>query len=282
MSPNIPAQPGRDVNAPVNPVSQQSLGQKPPLINKSKWILLIIILLIVFFGGGIYYLEVKQFKQITPTPTVTQSSLVPTSNPQTTPKIAGGECKYKKYPGACKITGVDMIKKIVLFKFSPSNTPMDLKGTWANASGEADLLGRTYQEYPGYLNLTCLSGMSSFESSDLSKCGVNVDAVFNCNFNLITSGTCSPTTFEFSDSSLECAREGESPTYLDLTTGKKNPKGKQCCSGLREIMVKAPEASVKRGVCPGFQGTPDICSQCGNGICNSTYEDICNCPEDCK
>ena len=79
-----------------------------------------------------------------------------------------------------------------------------------------------------------------------------------------------------------CAKEGESPTYFNLTTGKINPEGQQCCSGLKEIGFKTNQATLKKGLCTTTSGVPGICASCGNGICESAYEDRCNCKEDCK
>lgn len=81
---------------------------------------------------------------------------------------------------------------------------------------------------------------------------------------------------------LGCAKEGESPTYFDLTTGKINPEGKQCCSGLKEIRIKTSQADLDKGICLTIAGSSGVCSSCGNGVCESNYEDKCNCPEDCK
>jgi len=80
---------------------------------------------------------------------------------------------------------------------------------------------------------------------------------------------------------INCAEEGERPTYFDLTTGKENSGGKHCCFGLKEIGPKTPQEELEKGICMGVSGSLGICSPCGNNVCESEYEDSCNCPEDC-
>ncbi len=80
----------------------------------------------------------------------------------------------------------------------------------------------------------------------------------------------------------DCAKEGETPTFLDLTTGKEVPDGKYCCDGLKAIGPKTPQTEADRGLCSKVSGSLGICRPCGDGICDSNYEDNCNCPEDCK
>ncbi len=76
---------------------------------------------------------------------------------------------------------------------------------------------------------------------------------------------------------LNCAKEGESPNCFNFTTGKKNFFCKHCCPGLKVIGSKTHDGIIMYNV-----GVPGICRPCGNGICDSEYEDINNCPEDCK
>lgn len=83
-----------------------------------------------------------------------------------------------------------------------------------------------------------------------------------------------------------CAKAGETPvSNFDMTTGKINPniKIKNCCLGLKNIAEKQSTINRDRDVCGQSIGASDsICSPCGNSICDSQYEDYCNCPEDCK
>jgi hypothetical protein len=83
-----------------------------------------------------------------------------------------------------------------------------------------------------------------------------------------------------------CSKSGESPVgNFDERTGKINPniKVKNCCAGLKAIENKTATINKNPEICVhtigGFQG---ICSPCGNNICDSKYEDHCNCPVDCK
>lgn len=76
-----------------------------------------------------------------------------------------------------------------------------------------------------------------------------------------------------------CAREGESPNIIDMTTGKPLVNPKPCCEGLKAIsQISCDE---KTGICGQTTGSQGICSPCGNGVCDS-YENDDNCPEDCE
>ena len=83
-----------------------------------------------------------------------------------------------------------------------------------------------------------------------------------------------------------CAKIGErSVSNFDMTTGKINPnmKNKDCCSGLKNITEKQSIINKNSDVCSQSVGVSyNLCSPCGNGVCDSQYEDHCNCPEDCK
>lgn len=95
-------------------------------------------------------------------------------------------------------------------------------------------------------------------------------------------------TVETKPTSVEsfCAKAGErSVSNFDMTKGKTNPNidKKDCCSGLKNIADKQPTANNNQNICGQVLGKSyDLCSPCGNGICDSQYEDQCNCPEDCK
>jgi len=83
MDPNIQTQPVQN-QTPVTQMSlQQTTAQIPSSGSKFKWALLIVVLLLII-GGGTYYLGARQNKLIVQkqaTPTVTQSTPTPTSDP---------------------------------------------------------------------------------------------------------------------------------------------------------------------------------------------------------
>lgn len=87
-----------------------------------------------------------------------------------------------------------------------------------------------------------------------------------------------------------CAKAGEEPvSNFDFTTGKTDPSIEiiPCCEGLQSIEQKqkneAPIIVDGGRVCGMVEGGPNqICSPCGNGVCDAEYEDYCNCKEDCK
>jgi hypothetical protein len=68
---------------------------------------------------------------------------------------------------------------------------------------------------------------------------------------------------------LECVKIGDS-----LTPGHK------CCNGLVSTGVKTDFDF--NGECLQISGAFSICAPCGNSICDSEVENICNCPADCK
>lgn len=86
--------------------------------------------------------------------------------------------------------------------------------------------------------------------------------------------------------SSSCANAGErSTSNFDMTTGKTNPniETRECCTGLVKIADKQPLTNINSDVCGYTEGVAyNLCSPCGNGNCDSLYEDRCNCPEDCK
>ncbi len=77
----------------------------------------------------------------------------------------------------------------------------------------------------------------------------------------------------FSFASAECVKEGERVAVL--------PDAPECCEGLTKISVatyvKATTWSAERCI----YVTSSICSNCGNGKCES-WENKCNCKEDCE
>lgn len=82
-----------------------------------------------------------------------------------------------------------------------------------------------------------------------------------------------------------CAKAGErSISNFDMTKGKTDPSIKplNCCSGLKNISDKQTEGT-SANICAQRTGVlNNLCSPCGNDVCDSQYEDSCNCPEDCK
>jgi len=87
----------------------------------------------------------------------------------------------------------------------------------------------------------------------------------------------------------ECAEAGEEPVgNFDERTGKTDESIKviNCCEGLRPIQKKQDRINRTTSgsvVCAAYQGVSlSICAPCGNGKCDTAYEDICNCPKDCR
>ncbi|MBU3907300.1 MAG: hypothetical protein KKA64_03545 [Nanoarchaeota archaeon] len=66
-----------------------------------------------------------------------------------------------------------------------------------------------------------------------------------------------------------CFKEGERIQFVS---------GNSCCKGLKEIQL--PEIMQEDGSCK-LDVSLGMCSNCNNGICES-WENKCNCPEDCK
>ena len=81
--------------------------------------------------------------------------------------------------------------------------------------------------------------------------------------------------FLFFYKSLSCAKEGQQMRD-DGPNGYFSPR---CCEGLNPMYNVGFKGNCSA---PSLPGDIAICSNCGNGICNSeTNEDKCNCPEDC-
>lgn len=84
----------------------------------------------------------------------------------------------------------------------------------------------------------------------------------------------------------DCAKSGErSVSNFNMTIGKINPniKAVECCLGLKNIAEKQSGANKNPRICGQRVGVPyNLCAPCGNGKCDTQYEDFCNCPEDCK
>ncbi|MCX6737094.1 MAG: PKD domain-containing protein, partial [Candidatus Parcubacteria bacterium] len=71
-----------------------------------------------------------------------------------------------------------------------------------------------------------------------------------------------------------CIKEGEKIYTKPDTTGYTT----KCCDGLTASYAFKTNDSKICGINPGGAG---ICIKCGDGVC-SKYENICNCPGDCK
>lgn len=84
--------------------------------------------------------------------------------------------------------------------------------------------------------------------------------------------------------SPNCAKAGErSENGFDMTKGIRDPNIEvvNCCLGLKNIADKQI-TNIQKG-CTLVIGIPhNLCSPCGNGVCDVKYEDRCNCSEDCK
>ncbi len=81
-----------------------------------------------------------------------------------------------------------------------------------------------------------------------------------------------------------CAKAGErSVSNFDMTKGIRDPNIEvvNCCLGLKNIADK--QITNTQEGCTLVIGIPhNLCSPCGNGVCDVKYEDRCNCSEDCK
>ena len=62
--------------------------------------------------------------------------------------------------------------------------------------------------------------------------------------------------------------------------GQSLSPGYECCEGL---VSKNPSRYLEaEGICDQIVGSFGICVACGDNECDSTYENKCNCPEDCE
>lgn len=79
-----------------------------------------------------------------------------------------------------------------------------------------------------------------------------------------------------SASAIACTAEGGARCI----TCSPDVQAPACCTGLTE--VSSAYAPDQNGVCQHSFGGNNICTYCGNGICNpATGENYCNCPQDC-
>lgn len=64
--------------------------------------------------------------------------------------------------------------------------------------------------------------------------------------------------------------------------GKSTRYEQTCCGDLVEIIEKRGfQSDCRKAPCMDGSGYHKICSNCGDGICDSRYESKCNCPTDC-
>jgi hypothetical protein len=80
---------------------------------------------------------------------------------------------------------------------------------------------------------------------------------------------CQPNVIPDSDN---CAKEGES------IPGIATAESRKCCTGLNPIGTHHVNES---GACD-YAPDATICSNCGNHVCDTAIENICNCPADCQ
>ena len=80
----------------------------------------------------------------------------------------------------------------------------------------------------------------------------------------------------------KCAKAGEMSSNPSL--GPSAPTPRKCCEGLVEIYAGLryePNSEIAdEDGCVNWEGSASMCSDCGNGICES-WENKCNCSEDC-
>ncbi|MFC2154193.1 hypothetical protein ACFLRC_01770 [Candidatus Altiarchaeota archaeon] len=78
--------------------------------------------------------------------------------------------------------------------------------------------------------------------------------------------------------SEDCVSLGYGPN-VTLPLGQHyGSKDKICCEGL---VLRGTINSYKAD-CGMLDGGGNLCIACGDGTCDSTYENYCNCPEDCE
>jgi len=104
----------------------------------------------------------------------------------------GGPCSFKKFRGKCTILTVEPDGG-VRFKFTPTE-PLDLRGTFLK--NEEDVTNDIYTGTVRYL-LESFNNKPTITQQDLNAHNVKKGAVFDCEIEIITDGTCSPINFNF-------------------------------------------------------------------------------------
>ncbi|MBA7493659.1 hypothetical protein ES702_04220 [subsurface metagenome] len=102
--------------------------------------------------------------------------------------LVGGPCSYDTFKGKCKITSI-INENTIKFKFTPTE-PLSEKAKRVD-------LTREREKYVGYLGLECLKNKYPITKEDLEKCHIKENTVFDCELEVITSGTCTPIIFKF-------------------------------------------------------------------------------------
>jgi hypothetical protein len=108
------------------------------------------------------------------------------------PRIVGGPCQYKSYPGRAEIVSVRKVERGPV-QGGPLYDPFEVKFSFrcdgkieephAQVEGKEHLLTLINSYYPG--------------AKFLQKYGIEVSRVFDCNLMVIQQGTCTPVIFDF-------------------------------------------------------------------------------------
>lgn len=78
----------------------------------------------------------------------------------------------------------------------------------------------------------------------------------------------------------QCVRLGGAGPNGSLGPNDPN-KDKKCCSGLKLITPLSATRLLQDGTCELADGAGSRCAACGDGTCDPTYENKCNCLQDC-
>ena len=108
------------------------------------------------------------------------------------PRMVGGPCQYKSYPGRAEIISIRKVEPGSV-QGAPPYDPFEVKFSFRSdgkieeshtqVEGKEHLLTLTNSFYPG--------------TRFLQKYGITVGQVFDCNLMVIQQGTCTPVIFDF-------------------------------------------------------------------------------------
>ena len=108
------------------------------------------------------------------------------------PRMVGGPCQYKSYPGRAEIISIRKVEPGPV-QGAPPYDPFEVKFSFrcdgkieephAQVEGKEHLLTLKNSFYPG--------------ARFLQKYGIQVGRVFDCNLMVIQQGTCTPVIFDF-------------------------------------------------------------------------------------
>ena len=88
--------------------------------------------------------------------------------------------------------------------------------------------------------------------------------------------------FSTKQTSTTCLTAGETSRTGTIPAGGSSDRVGECCAGLKEILAgKYPQDYNADCSTTGFSGISYLCSDCGNGNCES-WENKCSCPADCQ